>query len=116
MIKDDYKKMIKESILEGMISFNGGGITEKLDPHVDELAGAMIAAGPQKVADVISKMDQAVFAEFCNKIDAQGILLITKQFSNTQPTQQPVDQQNQQPQQQNSTPESDEFSQELTDL
>jgi hypothetical protein len=75
---ESYKKSIKESIYNG---FTMQGMKEKLDPHVDELAGSIIAAGPQKVGDAISKMDPATFAEFCKKIDAQGILMVTKQFS-----------------------------------
>jgi hypothetical protein len=58
-----------------------GSVTEKLDPHVDELAGSLIAAGPQKTADAIGKMDPATFTEFAKKIDAKGILMITKQFT-----------------------------------
>ena len=73
-----YKKQIRESIINGMSDF---GMREKLDPHVDELAGSIIAAGPQKVADAISKMDPATFTEFAKKIDAKGILMITKQFA-----------------------------------
>ena len=89
---DAYKKYLKESIFSGMNA--ALGIKEKLDPHVDELAGSIIAAGPQKVADAISKMDPATFTEFAKKIDAKGILMITKQFAagsvaaptDTQPT------------------------------
>jgi hypothetical protein len=72
---DAFKKKIVESLNAPL------GMAEKLDPHVDELAGSLIAAGPQKCAEAIGKMDPATFTEFCKKIDAQGILMITKQFA-----------------------------------
>lgn len=77
MNTDDFKKALRESLLSGF------AVKEKLEPHVDELAGSLIAAGPQKVADAISKMDEMTFAEFAKKIDGKGILMVTKQFSNT---------------------------------
>jgi hypothetical protein len=75
---DHFKKAILESLY--------GQVAEKLDPKVNELAGSLIAAGPQKTGEAISKMDPATFAEFCKKIDADGILKITQQFANTPPT------------------------------
>lgn len=74
---EEYKKHIQETLRGAAF----GSVTEKLDPHVDELAGSLIAAGPQKTADAVGKMDPATFTEFCKKIDAQGILMITKQFA-----------------------------------
>lgn len=72
---EEFKKQIVESLNLPL------GMEEKLDPHVDELAGSLIAAGPQKCGEAISKMDPASFTEFAKKIDAQGILMITKQFA-----------------------------------
>lgn len=83
---DSFKKQIRESL--SIPLGLGQSMREKLDPHVDELAGSLIAAGPQKCAEAIGKMDPATFAEFAKKIDADGILMVTKQFAtapNTSP-------------------------------
>jgi hypothetical protein len=79
---DMFKKSIRESLY--------GQVSEKIDPKVNELAGALIAAGPQKTGEAISKMDPGVFAEFCSKIDADGILKVTQQFATTAPAAAPA--------------------------
>jgi hypothetical protein len=79
MNMDAYKKQIRESILGGASSY--GRVHEGQDTHVADLAGSLIAAGPQKVGEVISKMDPNQFALLANKIDAEGLKMITRGFS-----------------------------------
>jgi hypothetical protein len=81
---EEFKKRIRESIVGGMSqTFGGvGSVQEKTDVKVDQLAGAVIAAGPQKAGDAIAKMDPNAFAEFAKKIDAAGLAMLTQQFAN----------------------------------
>jgi hypothetical protein len=81
---EEFKKRIRESIVGGMSHTYGGvgTVQEKTDVKVDQLAGAVIAAGPQKAGDAIAKMDPNSFAEFAKKIDAAGLAMLTQQFAN----------------------------------
>jgi hypothetical protein len=82
---DDFKKRIRESIIGGMTQTYGGvgAVHEKTDVKVDQLAGAVQMAGPQKVGDAIAKMDPATFNEFATKIDAAGLATLTGLFAQT---------------------------------
>jgi len=74
-----YKKQLKESITNGIAA--GLGISEKTDTPVGAKAGMMIAAGPAKVGDAITKMDDATFQIFAQKIDSAGIDMVMKTFT-----------------------------------
>lgn len=111
---DAYRVKIKESIVNGMLSV---GKVQEVDnaPSQASLAGGLIAAGKDKVADSIKSLDDATFAALVNKIDVEGINIINSQFSNMATTQAPntsnpsIDQ-NSQPTDNNS------FDKELEDL
>lgn len=82
---EEFRKRIRESIVGGMAQTYGneaGAVREKTDIKVDQLAGSIIAAGPQKTADAIAKMDPNVFRDFATKIDAAGLAILTQQFAN----------------------------------
>ena len=90
---EDFKKRIRESIIGGMAQTYGGAgaVREKTDVKVDQLAGAVQMAGPQKVGDAIAKMDPNTFNEFATKIDAAGLATLTGLFAQTAGAAAPTD-------------------------
>jgi pyruvate/2-oxoglutarate dehydrogenase complex dihydrolipoamide acyltransferase (E2) component len=85
---DTFKNLIHESIVNGMVS--AGGVNEGDGMSQKQAAGLVATGGPQSVADIISKMDQATFNLFVSKIDAKGLEMIGQQASVTPPVAAPA--------------------------
>jgi hypothetical protein len=85
---DAFKNLIKESIVNGMVS--ASGVTEGDGMSQKQAAGLVATGGPQAVADIITKMDPATFNLFISKIDAKGLEMIGQQASATPPAADPA--------------------------